>query len=128
RSSSRRSRRAHRSLALRSGPVIRRGQFVNWGRNQRCTPAAVEHPADEEDVAGVVKAAAAAGQRVKAVGTGHSFTDIACTDGRLLSLERLDRVIAVDEATRRVTVGAGITIARLNKALAASGLALPNLG
>jgi FAD-linked oxidoreductase len=100
----------------------------NWGRTQQCDPAAVERPASELEVAEAIRRADAAGQRVKVVGSGHSFTDIACTDGRMLSLDRLNRVLAVDERARLVTVEAGITIARLNEELAARGLALPNLG
>jgi L-gulono-1,4-lactone dehydrogenase len=100
----------------------------NWGRTQQCDPAAVELPGGELEVAEAIRRAAAAGQRVKVVGSGHSFTDIACTDGRMLSLDRLNRVLAVDERARLVTVEAGMTIARLNEELAARGLALPNLG
>jgi len=72
----------------------------NWGRTQRCEPAAVETPASELEVREAIRRARAAGQRVKVVGSGHSFTDIACTDGRMLTLDALNRVVAVDEATR----------------------------
>ena len=46
--------------------------------------------------------------RVKVAGAGHSFTDIACTDGVMLDLSRMNRVLSVDGAL--VTVEAGITI------------------
>jgi FAD-linked oxidoreductase len=62
------------------------------------------------------------------VGSGHSFTDAACTDGSLVMLDRYARVLSVDHASRRATVQAGITIADLNRSLAAEGLALENLG
>lgn len=100
----------------------------NWGRTQRCEPAAVETPASELEVQEAIRRARAAGQTVKVVGAGHSFTDIACTDGRMLTLDALNRVVSVDEAARLVTVEAGITIQRLNEELALRGLALPNLG
>jgi L-gulono-1,4-lactone dehydrogenase len=63
---------------------------------------------------------------VKVAGTGHSFTDIACTDGLMLDLSRMNRVLGVqgDE----VTVEAGITIRELGPALAERGLALENQG
>ncbi len=105
-----------------------RNLWRNWGGNQRCHPAAVESPGSELEVAEAVRRAAAAGQRVKAVGTGHSFTDVACTDGRMLRLDRLDRVVAIDEGARTVTVEAGIPLWRLNDELARRGLALANLG
>ena len=66
------------------------------------------------------------GGRAKAVGAGHSFTGIAVADDVQVRLDHLRTVSRVEG--RRVTVGAGITIADLNRELAARGLALPNLG
>jgi FAD-linked oxidoreductase len=108
--------------------MLDRHRWRNWGRNQSCTPAAIEEPRSELEVAEAVERARAAGQTVKVVGTGHSFTDIACTDGRMLSIDALDRVLGVDEEACTVTVEAGITINRLNSELAERGLALANLG
>ena len=68
------------------------------------------------------------GLMVKAVGSGHSFTDAACTQGFLVSLDRLNAVESVDAARRRVTVQAGIRLDALNRRLDAAGLAMPNLG
>jgi len=65
---------------------------------------------------------------VKVVGSGHSFTDIACTDGLMLTMDGYDGVLSVDRGSGLVTVQAGITLHRLNAALAANGLALENLG
>jgi L-gulono-1,4-lactone dehydrogenase len=102
--------------------------WKNWAGNQQCAPVSVEHPSSEDELAAVVKRAAAAGRRVKAVGAGHSFTDTALTDGVQLQLDRYDKVLHVDQATRRVTVQSGISIATLNEKLAGLGLAMPNLG
>jgi L-gulono-1,4-lactone dehydrogenase len=102
--------------------------FRNWAGNQVCTPAGRHRPRSVDEVSDLVGRAHRQGQRVKVVGAGHSFTDIACTDGLLLSLDHLDRVEHVDTASRRITVGAGIRLHRLNDELAACGLALPNLG
>lgn len=68
------------------------------------------------------------GETVKAVGSGHSFTAAACTSGHMIALDRLNGVESMDLANQRVTVQAGITLAALNKELAAVGLAMPNLG
>lgn len=69
-----------------------------------------------------------AGQRVRVAASGHSFTSTACTDGRMLRLEGLDRIVGVDPDASTVTVEAGIHLWALNEALAARGYALPNLG
>ncbi len=103
-------------------------RWSNWAGNQVCAPAAVDHPASEDELVASVRRAAELGQRVKVVGSGHSFTGVALTDGRQIVLDRYDQIVAVDRASGRVTVQAGITLARLNDELAKLGLALPNLG
>jgi L-gulono-1,4-lactone dehydrogenase len=100
----------------------------NWAGNQRWVPAERRTPGSVYEVAQIVTAAHRAGQRVKAIGAGHSFTAAAATVGIQLSLDRLDRVLAVDAESGRVTVEAGIRLHRLNDALSAAGLAMPNLG
>jgi L-gulono-1,4-lactone dehydrogenase len=102
-------------------------RFVNWARTCSSMPAARAQPASEDEVAELVRAASR-GARVKVVGAGHSWSDIACTDGMLLSLDRLDRVLEVHENRHEVTVEAGIRLRALNAALAECGLALPVLG
>lgn len=98
----------------------------NWAGNQRCQPAGLHEPTDTTGVAQVVITAAAAGERVKVIAGGHSFTDAAMTDGHLLSLDKMDAVMRVDGTD--VTVQAGIRLYELNNQLAVHGLALPNLG
>ena len=100
----------------------------NWAGNQSMTPASVEHPASTAEVADAVRRASAAGLRVKAVGSGHSFTGVALTDGVLLDLTRLAGLVSVDRETRRVEVQAGMPLHRLNALLAQHGLGLTNMG
>lgn len=103
-------------------------RWKNWAGNQQCTPAAVDYPRTEAELVASVSRAAEAGQRAKVVGSGHSFTGVALTDGRQIRLDHYDRVVAIDHDHGLVTVQAGITLARLNELLAMAGLALPNLG
>lgn len=98
----------------------------NWAGNQRCVPKQVHSPRYTDEVAAIVRAAASAGERVKVIGGGHSFTDAAMTDGHLLSLDSMNQVLSVDG--NDVTVQAGIRLRDLNRELFARGLALPNLG
>jgi len=64
--------------------------------------------------------------RVKVVGSGHSFTDIACTDGVMVDMSKMRGVLAVDG--NEVTVQAGITIRELGEELRSRGLAMENQG
>ncbi|HKH16078.1 MAG TPA: D-arabinono-1,4-lactone oxidase [Solirubrobacteraceae bacterium] len=101
-------------------------RWANWTGDQRCAPAAIVRPASEPELVATVRDAVARGHCVRAVGSGHSFTDIACTDGVLVDLGRMQRVLGHDGD--RVTVEAGITLRRLGRELAARGLALENQG
>lgn len=102
----------------------------------------VHHPADESEVAELVRAAAAAGRTVRVVGAAHSEAPAIGARGALLiSLDRLDR-IAIDPDRRTARVGGGARFGPdprdplraahrergLCHALARHGLALPSLG
>ena len=107
---------------------LRSTSWTNWAGNQTAHPIAIERPNDENDIASIVHRALDSNSRVKAVGTGHSFTSTALTDGHLVVMDSLRHLIDVDRAAGTVTVGAGITIGDLNDSLHGLGLALPNLG
>ena len=68
----------------------------NWAGNQRCLPKQVHEPRFTDEVAAIVRAAAAAGERVKVIGGAHSFTDTAMTDGHLLSLDAMNQVLSFE--------------------------------
>lgn len=103
-------------------------RWRNWAGNQECLPSQVHEPASEDELAAIVKQAALAGERVKMVGSGHSFTGVALTDGHHVRPGRYGRVVRIDRASGLVTVQSGMTLSTLNAALATAGLALPNLG
>jgi L-gulono-1,4-lactone dehydrogenase len=103
-------------------------EWRNWAGDERCTPAAIERPSSIAEIAAALERAAAHDQRVRVTGAGHSFSDIALTDGRLLRLDRMSRLLEADRASGLVRVQGGITIHALNARLAAIGLALENLG
>jgi L-gulono-1,4-lactone dehydrogenase len=79
-------------------------------------------PRSEDEL---VRAVTGAG-RVKVAGSGHSFTDIACTDGVMIDMSAMRRVLAVEG--REVTVQGGITLHDLGEELRARGLAMENQG
>ncbi|MEU5725089.1 D-arabinono-1,4-lactone oxidase [Micromonospora sp. NPDC047738] len=102
--------------------------WSNWAGNQRSTATLVARPRTVDEVAAAIRAAADAGRTIRAVGSGHSFTGTAFTDGHRLELTELDTGVTVDTTRRLVTVPAGMTLHTLNDLLATHGLALPNLG
>jgi L-gulono-1,4-lactone dehydrogenase len=104
------------------------GTWTNWAGNQTATPASIEHPRTEEELVAIVRRAAEGGRKVKVVGSGHSFTDIALTDGHLVILDRYCDILQIDTTTYRVTAQAGVVLSDVNAALNLRGLAMPNLG
>ncbi|WP_370415622.1 D-arabinono-1,4-lactone oxidase [Streptomyces fradiae] len=109
-------------------PATHPATWQNWSGDVRSRPARTVTPATPDEVAEAVGAAQRDGLRVKAVGSGHSFTSIAATDGVLLRMDRLDGILSVDRASGLVTVGGGAPLHRLNPLLAEHGLALENMG
>src|SRR3954447_11285790 len=98
--------------------------WSNWSRGQSCAPAEQLRPGTWAEVAQAV----ARGRAGRGGGGGHSFSGGVPTDGTLLSLERMDRVLDVDPASRLVRAQAGIGLRALVRELPRHGLALPNLG
>jgi L-gulono-1,4-lactone dehydrogenase len=52
-------------------------RWGNWAREQVCAPSAIVRPTSEAELVEVVARGAQHGERVRAVGIGHSFTDCA---------------------------------------------------
>jgi xylitol oxidase len=95
----------------------------NWSGNYEYRARRLELPGSIEELQDLVAAA----DRIKALGSRHSFTDIADSSGSQISLTRLPAVLEVDAASRTVTVGAGIRFGEFAKRLDDDGWALHNL-
>jgi xylitol oxidase len=94
----------------------------NWAGNLTFSAEQVYRPADLDGLRAVV----ARSRRVKALGSGHSFNDIADTEGTLVDVAGLPAEIDVDTASATVRVAAGVRYAELAAVLHRHGLALPN--
>ncbi|MEV6022139.1 D-arabinono-1,4-lactone oxidase [Streptomyces sp. NPDC052036] len=104
------------------------GTWRNWAGNITARPLREITPASVEELSDAVRRAAEDGLKVKAVGTGHSFTAAAATDGVLIRPQLLAGIRAIDRTAGTVTVEAGTPLKRLNAALAREGLSLTNMG
>jgi len=111
-----------------SDPHERVAQWSNWSGDQSCRPLGIERPGSTEELSHAILRAGSAGEGVRAVGAGHSFSDIACSDGTLLALDRMADVLDVDSSSGLVRVQAGIAIGELSRRLDEHGLAMENLG
>ena len=100
----------------------------NWAGNQKSHPVSIDEPRSVGELSSLVARASSRGEKVKAVGSGHSFTSAAATDGRMVRLDNLTGISHVDHVKNQVTVGAGTRLSELNTLLDAEGLAMANLG
>jgi FAD-linked oxidoreductase len=103
-------------------------RWETWSGLSTARPAQMLTPSSVSEVADAVVAARRRGLRVKMVGSGHSFTDIAVTDGLLLRPDRLVGIRTVDREAMTVTALAGTPLHVLNDRLHGLGLALHNMG
>ncbi len=103
-------------------------RWTNWGGTYTCSPTRFESPTSEDEIVAIVRAARERAEHVKVIGSGHSFTDIGCTDGCLIKLDAYNRILGIDRDKKTVTAQAGITILQLSAALAEAGLAMENMG
>ncbi|GAA3630369.1 alditol oxidase [Kineosporia mesophila] len=98
--------------------------LTNWAGNVVFTPERYVRADRVEQVQELVAGA----PRVRVLGSGHSFSEVAATDGLLLSLEDLPLSVDVDTATSSARVTASARFAHVMPALHAAGLALHNTG
>ena len=103
-------------------------RWSNWAGNQQTGSVLVSKPQTESELQQVVQNAQTSGRRVKAVGSGHSFTAIAVAEEVLVDLSKYDEILAIDQINQTVTVQSGIQLSKLNQALYENSLAMQNLG
>ncbi len=108
---------------MTTGPAASR-QITNWAGNVRFGAAGFARP----DSIGRLRDLVAAGRRVRALGTGHSFSPVADTSGLLIGLDRLPVIMDIDSRRAVVAASAGLRYAELSRYLHQAGWALANLG
>ena len=102
-------------------------QRKNFGRNQVFQPSAAYTPANEREVLQILDRHR--GQRIRAVGRLHSWSEAVLGDGVLLDLRRLNDVrLQPDDDQFVATIGSGCQIKRLLKELDRDGATLHSLG
>ncbi|WP_375405646.1 FAD-binding protein [uncultured Amnibacterium sp.] len=96
----------------------------NWSGTYEYRATAVEAPTTVD----AVQALVARSRRIRALGTRHSFNDLADTTGVLVTTTEIAPEFTIDEDRRVVTVGAGTRYAAVATFLTGEGLALHNMG
>lgn len=97
---------------------------VNWAGTYEFTAPGFESPTTLDQVQRIV----AEGGRVRALGTRHSFNDLADTEGTLVSLTELEGAPELDADALTVSVPPGMSYGVLARWLQTRGFALHNMG
>ncbi len=100
------------------------GSRTNWAGNVTFRAAGFQRPASVPELQRLV----AGRPRVRALGTGHSFSTIADTEGDQVSVAGLPPLTEIDSERNTVTVSAGLRYGELAATLDRAGRALRNLG
>jgi L-gulono-1,4-lactone dehydrogenase len=116
--------------------VAYRRTWRNHTGNQAVEPLRIYRPRRAEELVDIVREAEACDATVRAVGSGHSWSDVALTTGFLVDTHRLSRRLGTDDGTLRDGVQtatlsraeAGMRLRELNASLWDDGLALSNMG
>lgn len=95
----------------------------NWAGNYEYRAAHIHEPEAVEQVQELVRR----GTKLKALGTRHSFNDIADSPGDLISLRHFTKILDLDRERRIVKVEAGVRYGELCRWLDGEGFALHNL-
>ena len=95
----------------------------NWAGNYTYGAAKIHHPETVEQVRKLVSGS----PKVRALGSRHSFNDIADTPGDLIALDRFERVLEIDRERHTVTVDASARYGDIAEQIYVAGYALPNL-
>ena len=113
------------NVTLHEGKYSRlTGRWTNWNRTFGGRPARYVQPTSDEEICKIVAAA----DRIRIVGGGHTFNASPLTRHTLLSLDRYNKVLAVERDRKVVRIQAGARLRDLMPQLEAHGLDLPVLG
>ena len=95
----------------------------NWARSHSFGSVTLQRPANAAELRELVLR----GGPVRALGSRHSFTDLADTTGRLVSIDRFATDLLIDEDARTASFSGGVRYGNVAEQLQARGWALHNL-
>eukprot|EP00656_Telonema_subtile_P035961 TRINITY_DN39917_c0_g1_i1.p1 TRINITY_DN39917_c0_g1~~TRINITY_DN39917_c0_g1_i1.p1 ORF type:complete len:315 (+),score=65.38 TRINITY_DN39917_c0_g1_i1:37-981(+) len=116
--------RAVQSLRWMSRGYRAPGVQTNWCENIQFKHQRFCSPEDVRDLQSII---AAAESSVRILGSGHSFSGAAASEGTCISLAMMRNVLDLDIDTMTVTAQGGVTYGDLCRYLAPRGVALRNV-
>jgi alditol oxidase len=102
---------------------MEKGPFTNWAGNLTYATQQLFQPGTIPELQELIQKS----NKLRALGTRHSFNSIADSDSALVSTSAFNRILALDRKNNTVTVEAGIKYGELCGYLQENGYALHNL-
>lgn len=116
----------------------KRKTWWNTIKKFKAQPKGYYMPTEVKQIQEIVRLAEQDGTRVRAVGSGHSFSDVAIENGFLLNIKKMNKLFRISREglskayqkkhEQLIYAQAGITIQRLNKQLDKLDLCIENMG
>ncbi len=100
----------------------------NWSGYLTWDPKKIFYPESEVKIQKIIKKAISFEQKIRVIGSGHSFSPVCATNDILVSLDKYQGIISVDKEKLTATVKGGTKLFLLNQLLHKEGMAMENLG
>ena len=88
----------------------------------------LQEPITEDEIKSIVKDAYDNNRKIRVLGSGHSWSEIAQTTDIMISLSKYTGLVSIDKENLEATFRAGTAVRDISLALDEEGLAMPNLG
>ncbi len=98
-------------------------KLKNWAGNYQYSTTNVHYPKTVDQIQALVERC----EKLRVLGTRHSFNTLADSSENLLSLDRFAPTISIDAQRRTATIAASVKYGDLSQALYRGGFALHNL-
>lgn len=97
-------------------------QVVNYDGSITSSPQQLVYPETVDQIQAILRDAATYPSPVRAMGSYHSLTPCASSDGTIINMTKMAQVVAIDSAGLTFTAQAGMSILDASKALRAQNL------
>lgn len=97
-------------------------QIVNYDTSITASPQQLVYPETVEAIQAVLHDRVHYPSPVRAMGSYHSLTPCASSDGTMVNMSRMTRIIDIDPTTSTITAQAGLQVIEASKALRKHGL------
>ncbi|MFS1514152.1 D-arabinono-1,4-lactone oxidase [Chengkuizengella sp. SCS-71B] len=112
-------------LSLKQKPIK---EWKNWSGLVKSSPQNMIYPQNIEEVVKLIQNCIDHKQRLRVVGSGHSFSPLVHTNQLLVSLDDMQGIAEVNDSEQWSEVWAGTKLKKLSMLLHQQGFALENMG